>query len=128
MKDAVGATPVVVISGDGGFMYNIQELSTAVRHNIAPVFICFNDSAFGNVRRMQQEEHGNRVIASDLYNPDFVKLADSYGIKGHRVRSPEELRPVLEKAVAGNEPVVIEVPIGEVPSPWGFIQFPKIRG
>ena len=44
------------------------------------------------------------------------------------VRSPEELRPVLERAVAGKEPVIIEVPIGEVPSPWGFIQFPKIRG
>lgn len=99
-----------------------------MRHNLSPVFIVFNDSAFGNVRRMQQEEHGNRVIASDLLNPDFMKLADSFGIKGHRVRSPEQLRPVLEKAVAGKEPVIIEVPIGEVPSPWGFIQFPKIRG
>ena len=128
VKDAMGDTPVVVISGDGGFMYNVQEFSTAVRHNISPVFIVFNDAAFGNVRRMQQEEHGNRVIASDLLNPDFLKLADSFGIRSHRVRSPEELRPVLEKAVAGKEPVVIEVPIGEVPSPWGFIQFPKIRG
>ncbi len=127
-KDAVGDTPVVVISGDGGFMYQIQEFSTAVRHHLAPVFIVFNDSAFGNVRRMQQEEHGNRVIASDLVNPDFLKLADSFGIRGHRVRSPEELRPVLERAVAGKEPVIIEVPIGEVPSPWGFIQFPKVRG
>lgn len=127
-KDAVGDTPVVVISGDGGFMYQIQEFSTAVRHNLSPVFIVFNDGAFGNVRRMQQEEHGNRVIASDLVNPDFMKLADSFGIRGHRVRSPQELRPVLERAVAGKEPVIIEVPIGEVPSPWGFIQFPKVRG
>ncbi len=127
-KDAVGDTPVIVISGDGGFMYQIQEFSTAVRHNLSPVFIVFNDAAFGNVRRMQQEEYGNRVIASDLLNPDFLKLADAFGIKGHRVRSPEELRPVLERAVAGKEPVIIEVPIGEVPSPWGFIQFPKIRG
>lgn len=127
-KDAVGDTPVVVISGDGGFMYQIQEFSTAVRHNLSPVFIVFNDSAFGNVRRMQQEEHGNRVIASDLFNPDFLKFADSFGIRGHRVRSPQELQPVLERALAGKEPVIIEVPIGEVPSPWGFIQFPKVRG
>jgi len=127
-KDAVGDTPVVVISGDGGFMYNIQELSTAVRHRIAPVFIVFNDGAFGNVRRMQKELHGNRVIASDLLNPDFVKLADSYGMAGSRVRTAEELRPVLEKALASGEPHLIEIPIGEVPSPWGFIQFPRIRG
>ena len=127
-KDAVGDTPVVCISGDGGFMYNIQELSTAVRHRIAPALIVFNDGAFGNVRRMQKEDHGNRVIASDLLNPDFLKLADSYGMAGHRVRSAEELRPVLEKAIASGEPTLIEVPIGEVPSPWGFIQMKKIRG
>lgn len=127
-KHAVGDTPVVVISGDGGFMYNVQELSTAVRHNIAPVFIVFNDGAFGNVRRMQKKDHGNRVIASDLLNPDFVKMAESYGMAGHRVRTAEELRPVLEKAVASGQPHLIEVPLGEVPSPWGFIQFPKVRG
>ncbi|MCC2097171.1 MAG: hypothetical protein KDJ29_09785 [Hyphomicrobiales bacterium] len=128
VKDAVGDTPVVCISGDGGFMYNIQELSTAVRHRIAPVLVCFNDGAYGNVRRMQKEEHGNRVIASDLVNPDFPKLADSYGMAGHRVRSAEELRPVLEKAIASGEPTLVEVPIGEVPSPWSHIQMPKIRG
>jgi acetolactate synthase I/II/III large subunit len=127
-KNAVGDTPVVCISGDGGFGYNIQELSTAVRHGIGAVFIVFNDGAYGNVRRMQKEEHGNRVIASDLLNPDFVKLADSYGMAGHKVRTAEELRPVLEKAISGGEPTLIEVPIGEVPSPWGFIQLPKIRG
>ncbi len=127
-KHAVGDTPVVCISGDGGFMYNVQELSTAVRHRIGAVMIVFNDGAYGNVRRMQKEEHGNRVIASDLLNPDFPKLAESYGMSGHRVRSAEELRPVLEKAIASGEPNLIEVPIGEVPSPWGHIQLPRIRG
>lgn len=127
-KAAVGDTPVVCISGDGGFMYNVQELSTAVRHRIAPVFIVFNDGAYGNVRRMQKEEHGNRVIASDLLNPDFVKLAESYGMAGHRARSAEELQPLLEKAIASNEPTLIDVPLGEVPSPWDFIQMPRIRG
>ncbi len=112
-KDAVGDTPVVVISGDGGFMYQIQEFSTAVRHHLSPVFIVFNDSAFGNVRRMQQEEHGNRVIASDLVNPDFLKLADSFGIRANRVRSPESCARCSNAHVAGKEPVIIEVPIGE---------------
>lgn len=126
-KHALRDKPVVVISGDGGFMYNIQELSTAVRHRIGATFIVFNDGAFGNVKRMQQEMHGNRVIASDLLNPDFMKLAESYGLTGHRVRSPEALRPVLEKALASGEPNLIEVPIGEVPSPWDFINLPKVR-
>lgn len=127
-KSAVGDTPVVCISGDGGFMYNVQELSTAVRHRIGAVMIVFNDGAYGNVRRMQKEEHGNRVIASDLLNPDFPKLAESFGMAGHRVRSAEDLRPVLEKAIASGEPNLIEVPIGEVPSPWPHIQLPRVRG
>lgn len=128
VKHAVGDTPVVVISGDGGFMYNVQELSTAVRHRIPAVFVCFNDNAFGNVRRMQKELHGNRVIGSDLQNPDFLKLADAYGLAGYRARSPDELRSVLEKALASGEPALVEVPIGEVPSPWGFIEVPRVRG
>ncbi|MBM3608424.1 MAG: hypothetical protein FJX29_08220 [Alphaproteobacteria bacterium] len=128
VKHAVPDKPVVVISGDGGFMYNVQELSTAVRHRIPAIFICFNDSAFGNVRRMQKELHGNRVLGSDLLNPDFLKLADAYGLAGYRARSPEELRRALDKALAAGEPALIEVPIGEVPSPWSFIEVPRIRG
>jgi acetolactate synthase-1/2/3 large subunit len=126
-KHAVGDRPVAVISGDGGFMYNVQELSTAVRHRIAAVFVVFNDGAFGNVKRMQQELHGNRVIASDLLNPDFVKLGESYGIAAQRVRSPEAFRIALEKAIASGEPNLIEVSFGEVPSPWPFIELPKVR-
>jgi len=127
-KDALGAAPVVSISGDGGFMFNVQELSTAVRHRIPAVFVVFNDSAFGNVRRMQKEIHGNRVLASDLANPDFLRLADSFGVASARVRSPEELRPALDKALASGETSLIEVPVGEMPSPWRFIHMPKLRG
>ncbi|SDR34426.1 acetolactate synthase-1/2/3 large subunit [Rhizobiales bacterium GAS113] len=127
-KDALGAAPVVSISGDGGFMFNVQELATAVRHRIPAVFVVFNDNAFGNVRRMQKETHGNRVLASDLANPDFLRLAESFGVAGARVRSPEELRPALEQALARDEPALIEVPVGEMPSPWRFIHMPKVRG
>jgi acetolactate synthase-1/2/3 large subunit len=126
-KDALGATPVVSISGDGGFMFNVQELATAVRHRIPVVFVVFNDNAFGNVRRMQQELYGNRVIASDLANPDFLKLADAFGIASTRARGPEELRTALEKGLATGEPYLIEAPVGEMPSPWRFIHMPKIR-
>jgi acetolactate synthase-1/2/3 large subunit len=126
-KHGLRDKPVIVISGDGGFMFNVQELSTAVRHNIATVFVVFNDGAFGNVKRMQQELHHNRVIASDLLNPDFVKLADSFGLRGRRARNPQELRTCLDAALAEGGPQLIEVPIGETPSPWPFINLPKVR-
>jgi acetolactate synthase-1/2/3 large subunit len=127
-KHALGDTPVVALSGDGGFMFNVQELATAVRHRIPVVIILFNDSAYGNVRNMQKSMHGNRVIGSDLANPDFMKLADSFGIGGHRVSNPEGLRRALEGSLAASEPAIIEVPVGDMPSPWQFIDMPKVRG
>jgi acetolactate synthase I/II/III large subunit len=127
-KHALGSTPLVSINGDGGFMFNVQELATAVRHRIPAVFVVFNDNAYGNVRRIQQETYGNRVIASDLVNPDFVKLADSFGVAGALAKDPAALRRTLEKALASGEPCVIEVPCGEMPSPWDFIALPKVRG
>jgi len=127
-KHALGDAPVVALSGDGGFMFNVQELATAVRHRIPIVVILFNDGAYGNVRNMQRKDHGNRVIGSDLANPDFLRLADSFGIGGYRVTSPEGLRKALEQALAKNEPAVIEVPTGDLPDPWQFIDMPKVRG
>jgi len=112
------ASKVVVIAGDGGFMYNVQELATMVRHALSVVVIVFNDNAFGNVRRIQQEAFGGRTIASDLRNPDFVRLAESFGIDGARVDGPEGLRRALEAALANSRPALIEVPVGEMPSPW----------
>ncbi len=76
--------PVVAISGDGGFMFTANELSTAVRHRIPLVAVVFSDGAFGNVRRIQEERYGNRVIASDLANPDFIRFAESFGAAAER--------------------------------------------
>jgi acetolactate synthase I/II/III large subunit len=127
-KHALGDVPVVAISGDGGFMYNVAELASAVRHRIAVVLIVFNDGAYGNVRNMQRNLHGNRLIGSDLANPDFVKLAESFGIAGYRVTGADALRGALEKSLAANAPALIEVPSGDMPSPWRFIDMPKVRG
>jgi acetolactate synthase I/II/III large subunit len=127
-KHALGDVPVVAISGDGGFMFNVAELATAVRHRIPVVLVVFNDGAYGNVRNMQKTLYGNRVIGSDLTNPDFVRLAESFGIAGDRVTAPKALRGALEKSLASNEPAVIEVPCGDMPSPWRFIDMPKVRG
>ena len=72
--------PVVAITGDGGFMFGVQELATAVQFNIGVVTLVFNNNAYGNVRRDQRERFDGRVVASDLVNPDFVKLAESFGV------------------------------------------------
>jgi acetolactate synthase-1/2/3 large subunit len=127
-KHALGDAPVVALAGDGGFMFTVQELATAVRHRIPAVFIVFNDGAYGNVRNMQKSLHGNRVIGTDLANPDFVRLAESFGIAGRRTANPEGLRQALEQSLAANEPALIEVPVGDMPSPWQFIDLPKVRG
>jgi len=128
VKHALGDVPVVSINGDGGFMFTVQELATAVRHRIPLVTVVFNDAAYGNVRRMQIDVHGNRVIGSDLANPDFVKLGESFGIRSLRASGPEALRGALEKALAANEPALIEVPVGDMPFPWPHIDLPRVRG
>lgn len=128
-QDARRDVPVVSISGDGGFMFTANEMATAVRHRIPLTAIVFNDGAFGNVRRIQQERFGNRLIASDLANPDFVKFAESFGAAADRARTPEELRGALRRALARRDgPTLIDVPVGAFPSPWPFIFPPANRG
>jgi acetolactate synthase I/II/III large subunit len=119
---------VLSISGDGGFMFNVQELSTAVAHGIGVVAIVMNDGAFGNVKRIQQTQYGGRMIGVDLHNPDFVALARSFGMRGVRADGPEELRVALNDAFAADGPALIEVPVGELPSIWGLIQRPPSAG
>ena len=116
------------INGDGGFLYTGNEFATAIRHRIPLVAVVFADGAFGNVRRIQEERFGNRLIACDLANPDFVKFAESFGAAGRRARSPDELRAALKAAFAAREPTLIEVPVGLMPSPWEFIHMPRVRG
>jgi acetolactate synthase I/II/III large subunit len=114
---------VVAITGDGGFMFGVQELATAVQFKIGVVTLVFNNNAYGNVRRDQRERFDGRVVAADLVNPDFVKLAESFGVKAARVTSPDNFRPALEKALADGGPylIAIEVPADSESSPWKFI-------
>jgi acetolactate synthase-1/2/3 large subunit len=120
--------PVLSINGDGGFLYTGNELATAMRHRIPLTAIVFVDGAFGNVRRIQQEQFGNRLIACDLANPDFVKYAESFGAAAERARDPQALQVALKRAFARREPSLIEVPVGPMPSPWEFIHMPRVRG
>ena len=108
---------VVCLSGDGGFLFNSQELATAVQYGINAVAVVFNDNAFGNVMRDQQKRFDGRVVGSQLHNPDFVKLAEAYGARGVRAEGAPALESALREAIAADLPTLIEVPIGPVESP-----------
>ncbi len=119
---------VLSINGDGGFMFTMSEIATAVHHGINLVAIVFADGAYGNVLRMQRDLHGNRVIGSQFTNPDFVKLAESFGALGLRAETPDILKGALETGFAANRPTIIEVPVGVFPEPFDVIRPPPTRG
>jgi acetolactate synthase-1/2/3 large subunit len=109
---------VVAICGDGGFLFNSQELATAVQYSINVTAIVFNDNAYGNVLRDQIERFEGRTIGSELHNPDFVALAKAYGARGVRVAKAADLEESLKEALTTNAPTLIEVPVGVMPSPF----------
>ncbi len=116
--------PVVAICGDGGFMFAVQELATAVQYGISVVTLVFNNCAYGNVRRDQLERFGGRVLGSDLHNPDFLKLAEAFGVQAARVASTDALRATLSRALESGAPWLIEVPVprDSESDPWRFLQ------
>ncbi|MEM1049614.1 MAG: thiamine pyrophosphate-dependent enzyme [Pseudomonadota bacterium] len=119
-KAAFPDRPVISITGDGGFLFGVQELATAAQFGIGLTTILFNNSAFGNVRRDQAALFDGRVIGSDLENPNFEKMCDSFGVGYRRAVTNEDLKRELEASLAANRPEVIEVPVDpatEVP-PW----------
>ena len=128
VKAAMPDRKVLAIAGDGGFMYQVGELATAARHNLAVVVVVFDNGGFGNVKRIQQERYGNRLIASDLQNPDFCKLADSFGIASFKAFDARQLEDCLRKAFALDAPALVWAPHGDVPSPWDLIMMPRVRG
>jgi acetolactate synthase-1/2/3 large subunit len=121
-------TKVVQVSGDGGFMFNVQELSVAVQYGLNVVTIIFNDNTFGNVQRQQDEWFGGRRLCSDLHNPDFARLAELFGAVGLKAADPAGLRVALARAMQEPGPVLIEVAVRErMPAPWPFILMPQNR-
>jgi acetolactate synthase I/II/III large subunit len=119
---------VVLATGDGGFMFQAAELATAMRHKLPLVVVVFDDGAFGNVRRIQEQQYGNRLIACDLTNPDFVKFAESFGMAAFRATTPEALETTLRQAFALDAPALVHVPLGPMPTPWDMILLPRVRG
>lgn len=124
-----GKRRVFSVNGDGGFMYTMPELATAVLHRIPLIAIVFNDGNFGNVRRIQIGKYGGRHIASNLHNPDFVKLAESFGALGIKAEGLDGLANALEAAKQADGPVLIEVPMDsdKTASPWKHVHGRKVR-
>ncbi len=113
---------VVSLNGDGGFMFTVQEMSSMARFKIPVATVVFDDGAYGNVRRTQRQMFDGHTIASDLQNPDFVKLAEAFGVRGVLAAGPDALRSSLREALKSGEPALIAVPVGEMPSMWHLIR------
>ena len=101
---------VVAVTGDGGFMMNCQELETALRAKTPFVTLIFNDNGYGLIEWKQINQFGHSSFI-DFGNPDFVKFAESMGVKGYRVESAADLIPTLKEALAQDLPAVIDCPV-----------------
>ena len=106
--------PVVCVTGDGGFLFNSSELSTAVKYGINVTTVVFRDDSFGNVARDLDDLFGG-THETDLANPDFVKFAESFGAIGMKADDPMDLERLIPKALERPAPVIIDVPIGHIP-------------
>ncbi|HAX25836.1 MAG TPA: acetolactate synthase [Chloroflexi bacterium] len=117
MPTAIGAKvacpdkQVVSMTGDGGFQFTMEEIGAAVHHRIPVTMVIFNDATHSAVKVAQRRTYPGRYVAVDLVNPDYVKLAEAYGIEGIRANSPEELTSALERSKSSDMPVIIDVPI-----------------
>jgi acetolactate synthase-1/2/3 large subunit len=118
----------LVVAGDGGFLFTGSELATAVQHEIPIVCCVFDDGAYGNVKRIQQQRFGeDRTIASTLRNPDFVAYARAFGALGLHADGPGELRARLDEAFNANAPALIHVSTGPMPDPWPWFLLGRAR-
>lgn len=116
---------VVCLSGDGGFGYGLAELATAAKYRLAVVTVVFNDRQFANIRNMHMRAFG-RATGHELHNPDFVRLADAFGVKSAVIRSPDELAGMLPRAIASREPWLIEAQVGEMDDPWRLVRLRRV--
>jgi len=109
---------VVAICGDGGFSYASAELATAVQEKSNVVTLIFTDNAYGTVSGIQRRQFGGRYIGDKLHNPDYVKFAEAFGAIGIRVEKREELGKKLGEALKADRPVLIEIPVPQMETPW----------
>jgi len=118
VKMANPDAPVVSIAGDGGFLFTAMELATAAKHDLGVVAVVFRNDAYGNVERDQTAMFDGRACGTRLQNPDFVAMAESFGVSAKRVTTPEELAAVLKPALDKDRPALIEVVMPRAADPW----------
>jgi acetolactate synthase-1/2/3 large subunit len=114
--------PVAAICGDGGFPYASAELATAVQERINVIVLLFTDNAYGTVTGIQRRQFGGRYIGNRLYNPDYVKFAEAFGAVGMRAKNPGELGEKLSLALKADGPVIIEIPVPPLETPWDTLK------
>jgi len=114
-KIAAPHKPVVALIGDGGFLYSAQELATCMRHGIGFPLVVVNSRSYGIIEYLQKKFHDHEY-ESRLENPDFVKLADAYGVEGCRVTSPAQLGAALKEALSSSKMRLIEL-VEDFPEP-----------
>jgi acetolactate synthase-1/2/3 large subunit len=121
-KLAMPGVPVVDFDGDGSFVMTEQALATAVEERIPVVAIVINDRSLGMVEQWQRLIYNRRFIGSRFQNvPDFVKLADAYGVQGTRVGSLDEFGKALREGIRSDSPTLIEVPVSHEEDVFPFL-------
>ena len=120
---------VVSINGDGGFLFGVQELATAVQFKLPVIAIVFDNDAYGNVLNDQRSLFDGRALGSELQNPDFVALAHAFGARGERVDDAASLERAIRDGIEAREPTVIHVPMPLDPtqSPWPWLRGKRRR-
>ena len=107
---------VLAVLGDGGFMFSVNELATAVKYDLGIVFLVLNDQRYGAIKYLQEGIFG-KPYEVDLANPDFPALARAFGAQGVRVDAVDELPEALTRALRHRGPTVLELPMAVEP-PW----------
>lgn len=117
-------TPVIAVHGDGGFLFNVQDLETAVREKIASVTIVMNNNEWGSEKAYQRALFPTHPVGADITNPRFDKLAELFGARGFYVERAEDMGDVLKEAMASGLPSIIEVPVDrdELPVPARVVE------
>jgi acetolactate synthase-1/2/3 large subunit len=101
---------VVAVTGDGGFLMNVQEIETAVRLKVSMVVLIWNDAGYGLIEWKQMNQFG-RPSHVEFNNPDFIQLAEAFGAKGYRIEQAQQLLPTLKRALADDAVSIIDCPV-----------------
>ncbi|MEM2111703.1 MAG: thiamine pyrophosphate-binding protein [Candidatus Bathyarchaeia archaeon] len=123
-KIAYPERQVVAFCGDGSFMMTCQELATAVENNVNIPIVIYNNQGYGVLKYAQKIMFSSRYMGVDLTNPNFIRFAEAFGVKGLKVDGIDQLKSCLKEALKSDEPTVIETRLPFDP-PWGIEHYQR---